>query len=389
MSTADRATATAKWNAFELKYDGHPLEFIHFFRRWPCSTPRDLLYTLIWNSLLFVLFSTAGLLFGNNHAVGRFLWVTFVITQSVGFTIHGLFFVCGRLLGHWLIRLPDWAHYVYFMLVPTIGVFIGYGIGFSLLDMESTRRYVFSAEGAKSVVVFSVLISVLLSAMFISRDKQRRNELALAAERERATEADRRALEAQLRMLQAQIEPHFLYNTLANAVGLIGPAPDKARHLLEKLIDYLRASLTASREAQTQLGRELNTIAAYLALMQVRMGERLRYRIDCPSALSELPIPPMLLQPLVENAIQHGLEPLIEGGEISLQVSVEGRHVQIQICDSGAGFPSTPVQRQGGGVGLSNLRERLDSLYGGKASLSLTERQAERGICATLRLPLA
>jgi signal transduction histidine kinase len=170
--------------------------------------------------------------------------------------------------------------------------------------------------------------------------------------------------EARLRALQAQIEPHFLYNTLANVVSLIGPQPAQAQHMLERFIDYLRASLAASRSEDATLASEAGLIAAYLDVLAVRMGERLRYRIEVPDELRQFRIAPMLLQPVVENAIAHGLEPKVEGGEIVVSARVEGDQVCVRISDTGVGLNESAPRKPGGGVGLSNLRERLRSLYG-------------------------
>jgi sensor histidine kinase YesM len=193
--------------------------------------------------------------------------------------------------------------------------------------------------------------------------------------------------EARLKALQAQIEPHFLYNTLANVVSLIGPHPAQAQHMLERFIDYLRASLAASRSEQATLGSEAKLIAAYLDVLAVRMGERLRYRIEVPDALGQFAIAPMLLQPVVENAISHGLEPKVEGGEIVVSARIEGAHVCVQISDTGAGLNEAAPAKPGGGVGLGNLRERLRTLYGGEARVELLENQP-CGMTVRLMLPL-
>jgi len=153
----------------------------------------------------------------------------------------------------------------------------------------------------------------------LSGERRVEREMAQARQNEQIAAAGRLLAEARLRALQAQIEPHFLYNTLANVVSLIEVQPAQARHMLERFIDYLRASLAASRQERATLGAEADMIAAYLDVLGVRMGERLRYRIEVPAALRASSIAPMLLQPLVENAIAHGLEPKVEGGEVLLR----------------------------------------------------------------------
>ncbi len=380
-------TAASSCNSLEAGLSWHPLELIPYFKRWPHSTARDLLYTFIWNSLIGCTLMSVGLMFSLPSNPWRYFYVNFVLTQTIGFTIHGLFDLSGMLLGSMLHKLPTWLRYLYFMLVPVLGVFLGYAIGLAVLDMDAARRYIFSAQGVRTILVFSLGMSAILCALFVARDRQVKAEMALAEQTQKALDAERRALEAQLRMLQAQIEPHFLYNTLANAVGLIAPAPDKARLLLERLIDYLRTSLSASREAETRLDHELETVRAYLDLMQVRMGQRLSYQLQCPPELGAIAIPPMLLQPLVENAIQHGLEPRIAGGTITLTVAQEDGTLLIEVADDGEGFNPAAKPRPGGGVGLANLRERLATLYGTAGGITLADQQPS-GVRATLRLPL-
>ena len=365
----------------------HPLELIPYFRRWPSSAARNLLYTFIWNNLFGAVVSGLSLLRIHPQSMSRYVWESFVITQCVGFTIHGLFEACEYLLVRRLPRLSNWQRSLYFVLIPLVGIYLGYLISFILLGEPNGFHLLFSGSIAAQTIIISLVMSMLLNLFFYANARQARIAMEMAAQQQRALDAEHRALEAQLRMLQAQIEPHFLYNTLANAVGLIDPAPTRARQLLEHLIDYLRASLVSSREETTYLGREIETIRAYLDLMQVRMGERLRYRIDLPAALRGQPLPPMLLQPLVENAITHGLEPKIEGGEITLTVETATDGLLITIADTGVGLNPNAVPRPGGGIGLTNLRERLAVLYGGSASISLLE-NAPCGVKVVLKLPL-
>jgi sensor histidine kinase YesM len=241
-----------------------------------------------------------------------------------------------------------------------------------------------------------VVIQCLIIAAFVAllmymvrRAAERRHAVAMEAARQKefAAASARLLAEARLRALQAQIEPHFLYNTLANVVSLIGPKPAQAQRMLERFIDYLRASLAASRSEEATLGSEAALIAAYLDVLAVRMGERLRYRIEVPDELRQYRIAPMLLQPVVENAIAHGLEPKVEGGEIVVSAHVEGEQVYVRISDTGVGLNEAAPRKPGGGVGLSNLRERLRSLYGSAAKVELLENKPS-GMTVRLVLPL-
>jgi sensor histidine kinase YesM len=189
-----------------------------------------------------------------------------------------------------------------------------------------------------------------------------------------------------LRLLQAQIEPHMLFNTLANLQGLIALDPDRAGRMLDQLIQYLRATLGATRSESTTLGQEFAAMQAYLGLMGVRMGERLAYRFDLPADLDKARLPPMLLQPLVENAIVHGLEPKIEGGEIVVTASNRNGRLEIEVRDTGLGLDGA-APSSGGGVGVSTTRERLNAIYGSRAAIDLAPAQPQ-GTIARLTLPL-
>jgi sensor histidine kinase YesM len=369
----------------------HPLELIPFFRRWKpeLGLARDLIYTFILGLgaclFFFALFSHDA---PRDQLAGR-LFFNFFISMIIAYTIHGFYALGDALLGSWLRKAHGWWRAVYSVTTPICGVFTGYFICMMLFNPAATIHNIFTPSIVLSFTIISVLVSCLLLFAYLARERELRDKERLAAEQSRALEAERRMLEAQLRMLQAQIEPHFLYNTLANAVGLIQPAPERARLLLERLIDYLRATLAASRDSDASLQSEIETIAAYLELMKLRMGERLRYRIELADAAASLPIPPMLLQPVVENAISHGLEPKIEGGEIVLTADVEADHLRIVISDTGVGFQTDVRSKKvGGGVGLSNLRERIAALYGKSGRIHIAD-NAAGGVSVTLRIPLS
>jgi LytS/YehU family sensor histidine kinase len=209
----------------------------------------------------------------------------------------------------------------------------------------------------------------------------------VAREKLRIVSGEKQAVQAQLRLLQAQIEPHFLFNTLATVQSQIKRSPDRAFTMLDHLIGYLRQSLTASRAEQGTLAQEFDRLRHYLALLQIRMGDRLQVSLDLDPALAERPFAPMLLQPLVENAIRHGLEPKVEGGRLSVQAAVikAGERCCITITDTGLGFGANP-DSAGTGLGLSHVRERLALLYDGHAELTVTD--AMPGTCITIELPL-
>ncbi|MDQ2820972.1 MAG: histidine kinase [Pseudomonadota bacterium] len=190
------------------------------------------------------------------------------------------------------------------------------------------------------------------------------------------------ALASELKALQAQIEPHFLYNTLGNARYLARHDPERAVQMLEHLIAYLRSALPDLRAQESNLGRECELAGHYLALMQVRFGERLQYRVDCPPSLLALNVAPLLLMTLVENAVQHGVEP--QPGMVTVLAGMAVDGVRIDVSDDGAGIGDAVL---GSGVGLHNLRERLHALYGDNARFLLSPREGG-GVTATLVLPI-
>jgi len=365
----------------------HPLALIPFFRRWKEGLIRDLVYTFI-SGMGFCLFFFA--LFGYDlpaDELAKRWWHVFIIGMAISYSIHGLYGLSDRLLSRWLLNANAWFRSAYHVALPMTGVCAGYFIGMFLLHPEAIHTNFVTPSFILSLAAMSIFVACVVFFLFRALERELLDKEKLASEQRRVLESERRAIEAQLRMLQAQIEPHFLYNTLANAVGLIQPSPDKARLLLERLIDYLRATLTASRDSEANLQGEIDTISAYLELMKLRMGERLRYRLLVANEARGLSLPPMLLQPLVENSITHGIEPKTEGGEIVLEANVDATHLHIVISDTGLGFSTLASTKVGGGVGLANLRERIKALYGSDGNIHIAENTAG-GVSVTLRIPL-
>ena len=203
------------------------------------------------------------------------------------------------------------------------------------------------------------------------------------------SEARRHADDARLRLLETQLEPHMLFNTLANLRALIGADPQRAQHMLDHMIAYLRATLSASRAATHTLQAEFDRLRDYLELMSIRMGARLCYELRMPPELAQSPVPALLLQPLVENSVQHGLEPKVEGGSVVISAHHEDGKLVLEVADTGVG-PSGALEgpaSSGTGFGIAHVRERLAALYGAEASVDVTA-GAEGGCRVTLRFPL-
>jgi sensor histidine kinase YesM len=194
---------------------------------------------------------------------------------------------------------------------------------------------------------------------------------------------ERRLMEAQMAALQAQVEPHFLFNTLALIGQLIETDPPEAARVHAHLIEYLRSTLPQMRARDGgTLGKQVELSKAYLAIMQARMKERLNVRFEVPVFLGSAPFPPMMLQTLIENSIKHGLEPKIAGGTVSVRAYVEGATLHVEVCDDGVGIDPHADE----GIGLANIRERLQLLYGADAELTIHMPPAG-GACATIKLP--
>jgi len=214
------------------------------------------------------------------------------------------------------------------------------------------------------------------------RERQARDALAATARESDALAAQ--MMQARLSALQAQIEPHFLFNTLANVKRLYETSPGSGRTMLGHLIEYLRGALPSMRQSGSSVRRELDLVRSYLTILQFRMGDRLAFSVEADDGALDAALPPMVLPTLVENAIKHGLSPLPEGGRIDVRARAEGGTLVVEVVDTGAGFRASG----GAGVGLANTRQRLATLYGDRAQLDLAA-NSPRGVIARLQLPLA
>ena len=217
--------------------------------------------------------------------------------------------------------------------------------------------------------------------VFYLRAQAAQQEVCTADLRRSALET--RQLATRLRLLQAQVEPHFLFNTLSNVRRLCQSDAAAGRAMLGQLTRYLRGALPRMRENETTLAEEIDLVSAYLGVQKTRMGARLESSIDAPAPLLAARVPPMMLATLVENAIKHGIAPLAEGGAIRIKAEKGGDALRLTVADTGRGFTGT----SGSGVGLANIRARLAALYGERAALRL-EANAPRGVAAVITLPL-
>lgn len=289
--------------------------------------------------------------------------------------------------GYWSNMTGTWVYMIGAILV-------GYAIGTALGDLysgnntmamlsDSPRRFLGFLGGA-------IAISGAILSSFYAR--------------ERRLSLERQASEARLKLLETQLEPHMLFNTLSNLRALIAVDPPKAIDMVDRLNAYLRATLAASRVDTTQgqqqqkqhtLALEFQRLDDYLAIMAVRMGPRLRHELKLPDTLRDCPVPPLLLQPLVENAIRHGLEPSVQGGElnVSARPGAAGNTMVLEVADTGVGcsrepfdVQHEPAQDGGSHFGLTQVRERLETAYPGQASIEWHS-TPDQGTRITITLP--
>ena len=285
-------------------------------------------------------------------------------------------------------RLPDWLPpwllrvagvmlaapvATYLVYVPSVG-----GDFFGVLDHEGRMSGFVLITG----VVLVVAPVLALGALYRERDAQARSQaLAFALERSRL---EQQRLDAELRLLQAQIQPHFLFNTLANVQALVESGSPRAAAVLQHLITYLSSAMPRLGEAAATLDNEATLVRAYLELMHMRMPDRLRFSVDVPAALGGQRFPSMALLTLVENAVRHGIDPTEDGGAIDVRAWREGDRLVAEVADTGAGLPATPRD----GTGLANLRARLAGTHGAAATLALAP-NTPRGVRARITLPAA
>jgi len=306
------------------------------------------------------------------------LWASFLISFSIGYSIN----LASLLFQPWLLRTSTP------IIASTITTLVGIGIGLTLAGLLLYgEAMMFLRHDGYGTPLLALFFGALGLIFFRTRERLHEANTELAKAREDQLAREKTHLETQLKLLQAQIEPHFLFNTLGNVVGMVRTQPEAAEKTLIDLTTLLRAALRRTRTEQTTLGDELTVVIALLEINQIRMGDRLTWTVHIPEELKSLQLPPMLLQPLVENAVKHGIEPLEGGGSIRIEVEQLNDELIITIADTGVGL-STKKPATGNGVGMSNVQSRLRALFDDQASLALTE-NSPSGLVATLRLPAA
>ena len=334
------------------------------------------------------------LMSSNSHSS---LLDTWVYSAAIG-TACWFFIDGGRLLlARWVPgrqtmptqRRARWPGPLWMAACIVAGSTLGYTLGTAIGDAITGLSNVDLLHN-RTAIVISLIVALAASWYFMATEKL---NLAQAA----AEIARREAAESQLMLLQSQLEPHMLFNTLANLRVLITLDPPRAQSMLDRLISYLRATLRASRIGLHPLADEFDRLADYLALVALRMGPRIQVLLSLPADLRDLPVPPLLLQPLVENSIRHGLEPKVEGGRIEVRAERRGEQLLLTVRDTGVGLDQANTRPQHGGgpaapahsqYGTRHVAERLATLYDARALFSLLPaNDAEGGTLAEVSLP--
>ena len=321
--------------------------------------------TVLFSTLIAGFLSAIG--FGGGFAINL------VFSQCIGLSIAAL------LLGVLRAELSPPLRAIVAAIAILVGALAGGFLARFLTGVGESSDGVHEAQS----LLLGLVFGGFAASFFWLRERNAKLETEVRARELARLEAEKQALAAQLRLLQAQIEPHFLFNSLANVAALIEADPKRAGSLLEALIRYLRSSLQRTRAEGGSLGDEVGLLTAYLEVLKIRMGDRLGYDFEIAPELLQKDFPPMLLQLLVENAIRHGLEPKLAGGHLQISAAMENGLLRIRVADDGVGVAEVPAE----GVGLSNIRARLAALYGPQARLMVSS-GVGAGVTATLELPL-
>jgi sensor histidine kinase YesM len=328
----------------------------------------SLLYTFVFDTI--IAFFLTAIHFGDTFLIN------FIISQCIGLSIC----TCVLIALHFFPSdRPIWqALRVAVALIS--GGLCGSYLGSFVSGLNPAT--LFERHSLLQLLILGVMFGSIITYFFSSREKIAESQAQAQEEKIKRLTSEKKAAEANLKLLQAQIEPHFLFNTLSNVLSLLDTDPSKGKSMLVDFIQYLRASLSKIREEEATLGQEMEMIRAYLNIFKVRMGDRLYYKIDLPEKLKATTFPPMLIQPLVENAIKHGLEPKVDGGEIFISGEAKDGLFRLEVVDTGDGFKG----EKNFGMGLSNIRARLQTLYGNSGRLILKENEPS-GLKATIEVP--
>jgi sensor histidine kinase YesM len=346
-------------------------------RRAPLAALRDGL-RFSWPVLFLIILVNTGVAAVYWIEDPRPFWHPFVSVQCYGLCIA----YCVNVAQPWASSKP--------LLRLAVAVAIGAVAGILLTILLKGYDFAHVVEYQKTFALnlgAAFLNGLFVSLFFLLKHREKRAAEALHEAEAQRHVLEKQAMENELKLLQAQVEPHFLFNTLASVQYLTETNPPEAAKLLGHLLGYLRAALPQIRSARSTLGQEIDLVTEYLSILRMRIGDRLNFIIDVPQELRAHPFPPVLLMSVVENAVTHGIEPLPQGGAIRIEANRQNDGLVVSVIDTGAGLKA-PASRPGHGVGLTNVRERLAALFGNAGRFKLEDAQP-RGTRATIEIPFA
>ena len=308
-----------------------------------------------------------------------------VVSLSIGWSIQLTFVVFDRIFPQ------QTTGYVLGLVQSIIGLLLGMCLGGALISGDMS--VLFFDPFASEVLLFSLFFAVVGGSFFVTQVRLNEQNQQLLEFEANQLRQEAKLLETKIQLLQSQIEPHFLFNTLSNITSLIAVDPLLAEKSLINFTELLRVKFDRSKGKSSSLADELWLIKIYLELHGMRLGERLSYQIvtdqfEIHHDLEQVTVPSLLIQPLVENAIKHGIEPSISGGSICISLDAEDDNIVVKVVDTGVGIDPNrqPETSSGAGVGIANIRQRLASIYGGRGGLDIRE-NSDSGVTAILTIP--
>ncbi len=332
---------------------------------------KDYLYVCIASVVIAVLFILV--------SQAPFTWKIFFeyvkIAQCIGISIS----FCSDVMFHILKPRKPVTQIALLTTCVVTGAFVG---SFAASFVAESKSFITRGQVSVEMLIVGVVLGFVIAYGLVVYDNYQSARVAAKDERLKRLSLEKEKLNAELKLLQAQVEPHFLFNTLSNILSLLDSDVKKGCLMLENLTQYLRSALVQSRKPYNTVKDEIRMVRVYLDIFKIRMGMRLTYSINIPEEMLDIRIPPMILQPLVENAVKHGIEPKIDGGHIDVSADFGNRCIRMSVSDTGTGIQ----ENAGMGVGTGNVKDRLNSLYADEARLYF-EDVNPAGLKAVVEIP--
>jgi len=330
-------------------------------------TRRDVLQSFVVNLLITVVIAVS-LAYNYPQYWFTYLYTAFIFANCIGFTIS----ILVHYIGPRLQRLSSVKRAGSLLVIFLFGGIFGTEAALVILNLAFGIKFDHSSHilAIQLNLIFAVVFGSVAVLYFSLRERAKRLGAALKEKELNEERLTRLKTKAELEALQTKVNPHFLFNTLNSIASLISENPKVAEETVEKLSELFRHSLKHTEKETVKLQEELNLIRTYLEIEKVRLGDRLRYEVRCEERVREVEIPAMLIQPLVENSIKHGISPVIDGGTIMVEARQKDEMCVISVRDSGKGFQSPG---DAGGFGLRSIQDRLRLIYGEKASLEIVQ----------------